>query len=199
MPVCFFKSVATPVAPVRSRESAALARRNTTEIPLIREVVCRHFHYFSFWEREVTEMSSQELSKDASGGEKETEKSKDYSSIYSSISGSALSRYKWRPKKEFKISPWLRQLFPSDWTGTGARLQSKTVELPKVEETNSIHRVVTVLAMKVNQSEGNASKSIRSKKYQVPTITLSTVPMSNLYWKLNDPVPKYSCTLNISK
>ncbi|XP_059351454.1 trichohyalin-like isoform X3 [Daphnia carinata] len=62
----------TPVVPVRSRESVALSRRNTTEIPLLRE----------------------EALGDARGSknEKESEKSKDYGSIYSSISGSAFSR-----------------------------------------------------------------------------------------------------------
>lgn len=67
-----FDNIPTPVAPVRSRESVALSRRNTTEIPLLRD------------EAQGDARSSK--------NEKESEKSKDYGSIYSSIAGSAFSR-----------------------------------------------------------------------------------------------------------
>ncbi|XP_032785045.2 myosin-11 isoform X1 [Daphnia magna] len=67
-----FDNIPTPVVPVRSRESVALSRRNTTEIPLLRD------------EAQGDARSSK--------NEKESEKSKDYGSIYSSIAGSAFSR-----------------------------------------------------------------------------------------------------------
>jgi len=46
--ICYFilifslKSVPTPVVPVRTRESVALSRRNTTEIPMLKEVIGFH-------------------------------------------------------------------------------------------------------------------------------------------------------------
>nr|CAH0112438.1 unnamed protein product [Daphnia galeata] len=70
-----FENIATPVVPVRTRESVALNRRNTTEIPMLKE--------------NPNDASGESKSPKS---EKETEKSKDYSSIYSSISGSAFSR-----------------------------------------------------------------------------------------------------------
>ncbi|XP_046633192.1 trichohyalin-like isoform X2 [Daphnia pulicaria] len=122
-----FENIPTPVVPVRTRESVALSRRNTTEIPMLKE-------------------NPQEA------GLKETEKSKDYGSIYSSISASAFSR----------LNKHRSSATAQDPSGTGAIAKSGgDYEIPR------------------RGSSGDESERLRKKRVQIHS--LKEVPADSNY------------------